>query len=56
MHSADCGGFLIPVCNKDGYIQGMQIRFDKNLIKNGIGGFLLMSIRRGLVSPLGYIL
>lgn len=54
MYSADCGGFLIPVCNKDGYIQGMQT--DLILIKNGIGGFLLMSIRRGQVSPLGYIL
>lgn len=30
MYSADCGGFLIPVCNKDGYIQGMQIRFDSD--------------------------
>lgn len=29
---------------------------DLILIKNGIGGFLLMSIRRGQVSPLGYIL
>jgi len=30
MYSSDCGGFLIPVCNKDGYIQGMQIRFDSD--------------------------
>jgi hypothetical protein len=28
MYSPNCGGFLIPVCDKDGYIQGMQIRLD----------------------------
>lgn len=28
MYSPNCNGFFIPVCNKDGYIQGMQIRLD----------------------------
>ena len=54
MYSADCGGFLIPVCNKADIYK--VCKSDLILIKNGIGGFLLMSIRRGLVSPLGYIL
>ncbi|MCI8521269.1 MAG: DUF3854 domain-containing protein [Clostridia bacterium] len=28
MYSPNCGGYYIPVCDKDGYIQGMQIRLD----------------------------
>lgn len=28
MYSPNCSGFFIPVCDKDGYIQGMQIRLD----------------------------
>lgn len=30
MYSSKYGGFFIPVCNKDGYIQGMQLRLDSD--------------------------
>ena len=54
MYSSDCGGFLIPVCNKDGYIQGMQIRFDSD--KKRYRWFSTNEYPEGQVSPLGYIL
>lgn len=28
MYLKSCGGIFVPVCNKDGYIQGLQIRLD----------------------------
>lgn len=28
MHTPKYGGFFVPVCNHEGYIQGMQIRYD----------------------------
>lgn len=33
MYSHKCGGFLIPVCDKDGYIQGMQIRLNSDNVR-----------------------
>ncbi len=46
------GGYFVPVCNKDGIYR--VCKSDLTLTMTDIDGFLLMSIRRGQASPLGY--
>lgn len=35
MYCKQCGGIFIPVCNKDGYIQGLQMRLDVPTCSSG---------------------